>query len=112
MPEDHVENERKAMKLKCETITFFHYIKIGWDEFWSDQRELPREKSTTEVIRSLLFLLSGLLIIWLFKFFHILLLLEDFILWFLGIGLAISLITFLVFLIISWRKAVRDCWDK
>ena len=58
-------------------------------------------------------LVIGFSLVWLIKVFNINV--EAFakvFLWFIGIAAVIDLLFLIGFLFVSWRKAVRDCWDK
>jgi hypothetical protein len=107
--------------MKCVIMTFWQYVKIGTREALSDKEPTIVEPWTRRVIRFLLFFLVGLVLgqILIYSgiydlilhswFFHVLGWVG---VWLLGIFAVIDALFIIGFLVVSWRKAVADCWDK
>lgn len=104
-------------KYFCVAITFWQYVKLGFKEFFKDPKPSPKKSFLVNLRDSLIGVLSGmvigLFILWLFVILNInLIALVKFCMWLIGIAVIIDLLFLIGFLFVSWRKAVRDCWDK
>jgi len=104
-------------KYFCVAITFWQYVKLGFKEFSSDPKPSPKKSflvNLRDMLISCLFGAAiGLFLVWLVTVFNInMIAFGKFFLWFFGVVAVIDLLFLMGFLFISWRKAVRDCWDK
>jgi predicted membrane protein len=100
-------------------MTFWQYVKIGLKEFFSTNNNnnlIVNKKWTTKVIEFLGGIIIGSLnwvfFIWIFKSLNILDKFVMGIVWMVIIAAIIDLIALFIFLVISWKRSVRDCWDK
>lgn len=100
-------------KYFCVAITFWQYVKIGFREFFTDPKPSHKKSFWVNLRDMLISVLIGLAIsyffLWLINVFNINTIV---LLWFFGVAAVFDLLFIIAFLFISWRKAVRDCWDK
>jgi biotin transporter BioY len=102
-------------KYFCVAITFWQYIWIDVKDMFTD-KEAKNKSFASRVISQVLGILLGLLIggcvVWLLNYFNIVLAFAKFFIWFVVFAVIVDVIALIIFLYISWRKAVNDCWDK
>ncbi len=103
-------------KYFCVAITFWQYVKIGWKEFHASPTPSVKKSFWVNfrdsLIGSIIGLVIGLGILWILQYLNWLNVFAKVFAWFIGIVLAIEVVALIIFLFVSWRKAVRDCWDK
>ena len=100
----------------CVAITFWQYVKIGWKEFHASPTPSVKKSFWVNFRDTLISFIIGSAIgisfLWVLQYLNWLDAIAKFFMWFIGITLAIEVIVLIVFLFVSWHKAVRDCWDK
>ena len=92
---------KRIETMKCVTITFWEYVKLGLKEPFSNP---PKERWQISLMKMLIGALVGLFLAWV--------LLKVNMAFCLGFVIVVDVVGTFVFLLVNWRKAVRDCWDK
>ena len=103
-------------KYLCITMTFWEYVRIGIKDAFAEKEPVVIERWTIKVIKFLIGILIGLLlgsfIIYIIQILNIVDIVGKIFLGFIVFATIIDSVALIIFLVISWRKAVKDCWDK
>jgi uncharacterized protein YacL len=102
-------------KYFCVAITFWQYVWMGVKDVFTD-KEAQSKSFQSRMISSVFGVLIGLalgsLMAFAIKFFNIFDIFAKCVVGFFIFVCVVDLICAIIFLFISWRKAVNDCWDK
>ncbi len=112
-------------KMYCIAITFWEYIRLGFKEVFSSPESyetVVAKKWVVIVFENILNgikgSLIGLVIVYFMRLFFSDKTITEIMIWIIYFSvvflvvLVILSIAFFIFLIISWKKSVSDCWDK